>query len=75
MLHFIRPCVGDKSFRFLEFKKISGEETHVKIFPNFAAISHLRLLATDHRVSDIGIKLKQRRGEGMDFHQLREYRD
>ena len=58
-----------------QFKKFCGEPTDVKVFPNFSAIGHFRLLATDNRVSLVGIKRKQRRGEGLDFHQLREYRE
>ncbi len=47
-------------------------ETHV--YPNFAALSQYALLATDNNLSQIGIIKKRRRGEGQDFHQLREYR-
>ena len=45
------------------------------MFPNFAAISGYALLATDNRLSQIGVLQRRRRGEGMDFHQLREYRE
>ncbi|MFK7815768.1 MAG: DUF58 domain-containing protein [Gammaproteobacteria bacterium] len=45
----------------------------VRVFPDFASISKYILLATDNRLSQLGIKKKQRRGEGNDFHQLREY--
>lgn len=45
----------------------------VRVFPNFASISKYILLATDNRLSQLGIKKRQRRGEGNDFHQLREY--
>lgn len=48
--------------------------TDVKIFPNFAQIAKYTLLATDNRLSQMGLKRKQRRGTGQDFHQLREYR-
>lgn len=48
-------------------------EKSVRVFPNFASISKYILLATDNRLSQFGIKKKQRRGEGSDFHQLREY--
>ncbi len=61
--------------KFWQMKMDAGESSSVKVFPNFAAVSHFRLLATDHRTSQLGIKLKQRRGEGLEFHQLREYRD
>lgn len=46
----------------------------VRVFPNFREISHYILLATDNHLSNIGIHRQQRRGEGSDFHQLREYR-
>lgn len=46
-----------------------------RVYPNFAAVSHVALLATDHRLSQMGIIKKRRRGEGQDFHQLREYRE
>lgn len=47
----------------------------VKVYPNFSEISHYTLLATDHRLSQMGVVKRQRRGEGSDFHQLREYRE
>jgi uncharacterized protein (DUF58 family) len=46
----------------------------VKVFPNFAAVARYALLATDQRLSMLGILKRPRRGEGMDFHQLREFR-
>jgi uncharacterized protein (DUF58 family) len=51
--------------------KVASE---VRIYPNFAAISQYALLATDNQLSHLGIMKKRRRGEGQDFHQLREYR-
>lgn len=49
-------------------------ENRVKVFPNFQQIGRYALLATDHRLSQMGVRRRQRRGEGNDFHQLREYR-
>ncbi|OQX40299.1 MAG: hypothetical protein B0D88_08730, partial [Candidatus Sedimenticola endophacoides] len=46
----------------------------LRVYPNFRAISHYTLLATDHQLSQIGVRQRQRRGQGNDFHQLREYR-
>lgn len=46
----------------------------VKVFPDFAAVARYALLATDNRLSALGILRRPRRGEGLDFHQLREYR-
>ncbi len=46
----------------------------VRVFPNFARIAHYTLLATDNRLSQIGILQRRRRGEGLEFQQLRDYR-
>ncbi len=51
-----------------------GDETQVKVYPDFVAIANYAILATENHTSQIGIRKKQRRGEGMEFHQLREYR-
>jgi uncharacterized protein (DUF58 family) len=48
--------------------------SRVRVFPNFREIAHYALLATDNHLSQIGVRKRQRRGEGSDFHQLREYR-
>lgn len=52
--------------------RVGGEET-VRVYPDFAKITRYSLLATDNRLSQMGVLRRQRRGEGMDFHQLREY--
>ncbi len=46
----------------------------VKVFPNFKEIAHFAILATHHHLSTMGIKKLIKRGEGNEFHQLREYR-
>lgn len=48
-------------------------QSKFKVYPDFQAISGYTLLALDNNVSGFGIKRKPRRGEGMEFHQLREY--
>ncbi len=55
-------------------KRFLRLEDRVKVFPNFREISRYTLLATDNHLSQMGIRRRQRRGEGSDFHQLREYR-
>jgi len=52
-----------------------GSPQNVRVYPNFAALAGYALLATDHRLSRIGVLERQRRGEGLEFHQLREYRE
>lgn len=45
----------------------------VKVFPNFAATVGFDLLARRNRLSHAGVRRRQRRGQGSDFHQLRDY--
>jgi len=52
----------------------AGEEAPVRVYPNFQALARYTLLATDNRLSQIGVLQVRRRGEGTEFHQLREYR-
>ena len=47
----------------------------MRIYPNFRALAKYTLLATDNRLSQIGVLQVRRRGEGLEFHQLREYRE
>lgn len=49
-------------------------ESCTHIYPNFSAVAGYALLAADNQLSQIGILKKRRRGEGQDFHQLREHR-
>jgi len=76
---------GDVSFGATELRILSpwklwsmsiarGEPATVKIYPNFANISTLLQLQHEQQVNQLGIHVQQRRGEGINFHQLREYR-
>lgn len=49
-------------------------ESATRVYPNFSVMSKYLLLATDNHLSHMGIRKRQRRGEGQDFLQLREYR-
>lgn len=52
-----------------------GNSEEVHVYPNFAAVMKYALLAHDQRLAQLGIRLHRRRGEGLEFHQLREYRE
>lgn len=52
----------------------TGSASEAKVYPDFVAIANYAILATENHTSQMGIKKRQRRGEGMEFHQLREYR-
>lgn len=51
-----------------------GESTSLRVFPNYAAVSQYAMLAMEQQSAQLGIRKQQRRGEGMEFHQLREFR-
>ncbi|MBD8525502.1 DUF58 domain-containing protein [Pseudoxanthomonas sp. CAU 1598] len=46
----------------------------LRVFPNFAPLASLALVGADQASRTIGAHLQRRRGEGTEFHQLREYR-
>ncbi len=52
----------------------SGSADTLRVYPDFTAIAGYTLLATDNHTSQLGIRRKPRRGTGLEFHQLREYR-
>ncbi|MEE4251148.1 MAG: DUF58 domain-containing protein, partial [Alcanivoracaceae bacterium] len=54
-------------------RRISAAST-VPVYPDFSMLSGNSLLAQQDSRLDAGHRLQQRRGEGMEFHQLREYR-
>lgn len=53
----------------------SGPDSEVRVYPNFQAVAKYAILAQDQRTALMGIRKRRRRGEGMEFHQLREYRE
>jgi len=61
-------------WRFWLRSRIIPVEDRVRVYPNFALVAKYTLLATDNRLSQMGVKRQIRRGQGLEFHQLREYR-
>jgi uncharacterized protein (DUF58 family) len=51
-----------------------GDATSIRVYPDFARIVQYTWLATDNRLSQIGVLQRRRRGQGLEFHQLRDYR-
>jgi uncharacterized protein (DUF58 family) len=56
------------------FSALSGEPASVRVYPNFSAVARYGAIEKDHDTAQVGIRLRQRRGVGLEFHQLREYR-
>ncbi len=51
-----------------------GQPQDVRVYPDFASLMRYSLLAAGQRVDQLGIHKRRRRGTGLEFHQLREYR-
>ncbi|MGY2229926.1 DUF58 domain-containing protein [Pseudomonas tolaasii] len=46
-----------------------------RVYPDFAKLYGAQLLAVDNWLSQLGVQQRQRRGLGLEFHQLREFRE
>jgi len=51
-----------------------GEPQQLKVYPDFRRVAHYALLSLHDRAAWLGLHRQRRRGEGLEFHQLREYR-
>ncbi len=58
----------------LELRRRHAAGQAVRVYPNFRAVAGYQLLAAANRGGALGIRQRPRRGEGLEFHQLREYR-
>ena len=46
-----------------------------RVYPDFARLYGAQLMAVDDWLSQLGVRQRQRRGLGLEFHQLREFRE
>lgn len=56
-------------------KRLLNITDHTRVYPDFARLYDGQLLAVDNWLSQLGVRQHQRRGQGMEFHQLREFRE
>jgi uncharacterized protein (DUF58 family) len=56
-------------------KRLLSVTDHTRVYPDFARLYGGQLLAVDNWLSQLGVRQRQRRGLGMEFHQLREFRE
>ena len=87
LAYFIRPTHrGPFEFRRVELRIASPLglwwvrrfvplEALVRVYPNYSTISQLLAFEVESGLSLSGMRLRQRRGEGTEFHQLRDYRE
>jgi uncharacterized protein (DUF58 family) len=62
-------------FRLWQLTSRVGSAQTLRCYPDFAELADYALFATENRLSRIGVLRQRRRGEGLEFHQLREYRE
>ena len=62
-------------FKFWRVSALSGASETVRIYPDFMAVSNLNFLVYEQQLRHIGAHQRQRRGQGSDFKQLREFQD
>jgi uncharacterized protein (DUF58 family) len=56
-------------------KRVLNLINHTRVYPDFARLYGGQLLAVDNWLSQLGVRQRQRRGLGLEFHQLREFRE
>ncbi len=64
----------ESPWRFWKHYRYIPLITPIRVYPNFATITKFAWFAAENRLGQLGIRQLQRRGEGLEFHQLREYR-
>ena len=65
---------GRSPFGLWRYTAEVGEPATLRVHPNFAAMRHFDELVQRAHMREAGFKRVRRRGEGLEFHQLREYR-
>lgn len=51
-----------------------AQTSSVRVYPDFTRLQSGQLQASEHWLSQLGLQQQQRRGTGLEFHQLREFR-
>ena len=67
-------CRITSSWGLWEKNYYYGEPQQSKIYPNYKPLFRSSFIGSEQLYVDLGLQLRQRRGEGTDFHQLRDFR-
>jgi len=67
-------CRVISGWRLWEKNFFYGEAQQSKIYPNYKPLFRSSFIGSEQLNVDLGLQLRQRRGEGTDFHQLRDFR-
>lgn len=55
-------------------KRFIAHEDRLRVYPDFAPLAKLALFSAEQATRAVGAHLRRRRGEGTEFHQMRDYR-
>ena len=66
--------IFDSRFGLWQFTKRMGNDDRIKVYPDFSAISDSFILGVDQAMRHMGAHIAKRKGDGMEFNQLREFR-
>ena len=67
-------CRVTSGWRLWEKNFYYGETQESRIYPNYKPLFRSSFIGSEQLYTDLGLQLRQRRGEGTDFHQLRDFR-
>ncbi|TFY89385.1 DUF58 domain-containing protein [Pseudomonas kairouanensis] len=68
-IHLPSPLALWSARRYIEARDAT------RVYPDFARLYGAQLLGVDNWLSQLGVRQRQRRGLGLEFHQLREFRE
>ncbi|MDJ0832312.1 MAG: DUF58 domain-containing protein [Gammaproteobacteria bacterium] len=67
-------CLVKSGWKLWDKNFLLGASGHSKIYPNYKPLFRSSFVNSEQLYHEIGVQLSQRRGEGTDFRQLREFR-
>jgi len=73
--YFYTECLMMSPFSLWHYTQMLSVKDECRVYPNYAPVIEYAMLATENHLSMMGILKHRRRGQGMEFHQLREFRD
>ena len=68
-------AIASSGFGFWDMIYRLGESQEVKVFPDFSAVSNSFVFGIEQAMRNMGAHIAKRRGDGMEFNQLREFRE
>ncbi|NQD94671.1 DUF58 domain-containing protein [Pseudomonas sp. CrR25] len=76
--HFHFPCCEialPSPLRLWQARRYLQLPGETRVYPDFARLYGAQLMAVDDWLNQLGVRQRPRRGLGLEFHQLREFRD